>query len=416
MLWLQRHSWLRRQVLNPFLLNLSSKSNNIFISSSIINILNPCGLRVIKTHPQYNYTYYVKEGGFVHTNFAKRILMKFSEDNSKWCMKYIILRNNDEFIERSYDLPEIQNSTIMCKPPDYYNVICGIVNTDIWKCICTCDIEGAIKKMDCEVTDNIVDAVTNKYKIDLSNLELEISAKEQMIYSSSSIRDKELEPFLQKRNVIKNKINNIEERIKNTEMCNICYNTIDNKTLLECCSNSFCYECIATWINQNLKEHKICTCPMCKNAIIKENMIIENKTIKNKIEKNRNLIDKPQQIIKILSEKDPKKSKILIFSENDISFDIIVKSIDNKKWKWNRIKGNTNVINSIVEKYKNTDELNILFINAKCFGSGLNLENTTDIIMYHKLDKDLENQVIGRGQRIGRTCPLNVLTLSYPNE
>jgi SNF2 family DNA or RNA helicase len=154
---------------------------------------------------------------------------------------------------------------------------------------------------------------------------------------------------------------------------------------------------------------------MCKNPIIKENMIIENKTIKNKI-KHRDLVDKPQQIIKILSEKDPKKSKILIFSENDISFDIIVKSLDNTKWKWNRIKGNTNVINSIVERYKNTDELNILFINAKCFGSGLNLENTTDIMIYHKLDKDLENQVIGRGQRIGRTCPLKVWKLSYPNE
>ena len=46
----------------------------------------------------------------------------------------------------------------------------------------------------------------------------------------------------------------------------------------------------------------------------------------------------------------------------------------------------------------------------------MNLEMTTDIIIYHKLTKDLERQVIGRGQRLGRTCVLNVHHLCYDNE
>jgi hypothetical protein len=55
-------------------------------------------------------------------------------------------------------------------------------------------------------------------------------------------------------------------------------------------------------------------------------------------------------------------------------------------------------------------------LNAKNYGSGLNLQMTTDIIIYHKMSKDLENQVIGRGQRLGRTDALNVHYLYYENE
>ena len=41
---------------------------------------------------------------------------------------------------------------------------------------------------------------------------------------------------------------------------------------------------------------------------------------------------------------------------------------------------------------------------------------TTDIIVYHKLTNDMKEQVIGRGQRIGRTTSLNVHYLSYQQE
>ena len=239
-----------------------------------------------------------------------------------------------------------------------------------------------------------------------------------MTYVNAVIREREIQPLIEKRNKIKKTIANIEERVKNTESCNICYSGIDNKTVLECCNNSFCYECIATWMNQNIKDARKPKCPICKELISNERLVIENKNkdIHKSMKNQTPRLDKPEQILKLLKEKDHLTSKILIFSENDSSFEIIIESLDNTKWKWNKIKGNTNVINSIVHRYKTTDEINILFINARNFGSGLNLENTTDIFIYHKLDKDLESQVIGRGQRLGRTSNLNVWNLVYPNE
>ena len=72
-------------------------------------------------------------------------------------------------------------------------------------------------------------------------------------------------------------------------------------------------------------------------------------------------------------------------------------------------------INNTVNKYHN-GEIQCLLLNARYFGSGLNLENTTDIIIYHKMGDDLKKQVEGRAQRPGRTCQLKIWELRYDNE
>ena len=55
-------------------------------------------------------------------------------------------------------------------------------------------------------------------------------------------------------------------------------------------------------------------------------------------------------------------------------------------------------------------------MNSQYFGSGLNLENSSDIIVYHYMDEELTNQVIGRAQRPGRKGVLNIWRLCYSNE
>ena len=41
---------------------------------------------------------------------------------------------------------------------------------------------------------------------------------------------------------------------------------------------------------------------------------------------------------------------------------------------------------------------------------------TSDVIIYHRMSKDLETQIIGRAQRPGRTTSLKVHYLCYENE
>ena len=55
-------------------------------------------------------------------------------------------------------------------------------------------------------------------------------------------------------------------------------------------------------------------------------------------------------------------------------------------------------------------------MNAQHYGSGLNLQMATDIVIYHEMVKELETQVIGRAQRLGRSEPLLVHYLLHENE
>ena len=55
-------------------------------------------------------------------------------------------------------------------------------------------------------------------------------------------------------------------------------------------------------------------------------------------------------------------------------------------------------------------------MDSSHYGMGLNLQMTTHIIIYHRMTKELEQQIIGRGHRLGRTKPLSVVYLINGSE
>jgi hypothetical protein len=55
--------------------------------------------------------------------------------------------------------------------------------------------------------------------------------------------------------------------------------------------------------------------------------------------------------------------------------------------------------------------------NSFMYGCGMNLENTTDIVLIHKIiSVSKYKQIIGRAQRPGRTSRLNIYELVHENE
>ena len=111
----------------------------------------------------------------------------------------------------------------------------------------------------------------------------------------------------------------------------------------------------------------------------------------------------------------PGRSKVLVFSSFENSFGDIVRVLERLNIKHRFLKGNHFTIAGIEREYRQGD-LDVLLVNTSHCGSGLNLENTTDVIMMHKFDTDIEHQVIGRAQRCGRTAPLKVWYLLHDNE
>jgi hypothetical protein len=111
-------------------------------------------------------------------------------------------------------------------------------------------------------------------------------------------------------------------------------------------------------------------------------------------------------IISLKKDIDENK-RCLVFSDNNYFFKNIKFHLDKNSISNRTLKGNTNTINSIIRKYKNFD-IKVLLLNMRHSGSGINLEMSDNIYIMNFLDLEMETQVIGRVNRIGKKNELNV--------
>ena len=101
------------------------------------------------------------------------------------------------------------------------------------------------------------------------------------------------------------------------------------------------------------------------------------------------------------------KKKFLIFSMYDESFSIIRRELDDNKIDFVEISGTKAMRDTKLRRFKE-GKVNIVFLNSRFNGAGINLEMATDIILYHEMPPAIEEQVIGRALRIGRECDLTI--------
>jgi hypothetical protein len=413
--------------------------NNIFtwlITSSINSVMTSTGYIIKKEHNNnihQGYSYNVREKTIMSTGFILNTIVRLFEykDNHK-----LFLINNPEYIKQSISLPELKTYVIMCKDNVVIQVLNGIVSNDIMRMLNAGDIEGIISKIDAVVGDesNIISIITQKYTDDLLIKEYELKvAIENPKYKpeteSLSISNKRIAIH-----DLKYKIACIEDRVKNADSCPICIDDFINPIITPCCNNKYCFNCIT------LALHNKTTCPSCRNNLsISKLLILSDKskdssqnTIVNlpinlstylqkvdhfkSISNNSSKYDNMDKIFELNSENPIKK--YLIFTEYESTLNTKITSIlDKWNLKYDRIRGSSSTINKQLEKYKNPNgETNVLLVNSKFFGSGMNLENTSDIIIMHKMQGDIEMQAIGRAQRFGREGELRVWKLYYQNE
>jgi SNF2 family DNA or RNA helicase len=119
--------------------------------------------------------------------------------------------------------------------------------------------------------------------------------------------------------------------------------------------------------------------------------------------------------LEILLKKRKVGSKFLIFSSSDISFYKVIPILHQLNIRYDFLKGNQYVINNMLNNYNNSN-LDVLLVNATYYGAGLNIEKTSDIILFHRFDTQMEQQIIGRAHRLGREEELSVHYLLYENE
>lgn len=378
-----------------------------FVTASIANMIMPYG--------RHSGIMSERVSGIVQSGFIKTAMYQLSR-HPTLNASTIIVRCNPNFVKQSYQLPEIVHNIVECASPECVRVLNGLVDKKVMECLNGNDIDAAIvhsgvHRVSSET--NIINLLISKMCIQLANLENELKFKESdnVTYTSDQERTSEINRITLSKNAVEKKISNIKERIKECDICSICYDSLKNKTVVSCCSNSFCFKCINLWLMRE-KTSSRNACPMC-NQHLDKTMLLTIDQRDSGVSHSNSVIhpsnSKVQNLSAIVKSLGP-DSKVLICSSVNSWNSCNLNGV-----KARMLKGTKLQIESMIDEYKNKD-VNVLLMNPEHYGCGLNLENTTDVVILHTMDQNTEQQVVGRAQRCGRTRPLTVWYLCHANE
>lgn len=329
--------------------------------------------------------------------------------------EFLIIKNDDYVVDNSLKLPAYEEIIIKCKTPSYLRsrAIRDNLPKDALARLQANDISGAIEILNCESNSSscdIVESLVLKYKNELHNENIEIQRLTQLRNITSQDRNTRIDQHKEKIKILNSKIESITNRVQSVGCCPICLEEITStKAVTNCCQNSFCFECILMALSANNR------CPLCKKRSCQDTLHIETNISSNTTKQKDSLPSKTNALLNII-ENITKDSKILIFSQFDNSFQRIMWKLKEKNINFEVLKGRLECQQKIIQNFENGNN-QILMLNANNFGAGLNLQMTTDIIIYHKFyNESLKSQVIGRAQRFGRQTPLKVTYLEHENE
>ena len=332
-------------------------------------------------------------------------------------LQMIMLRNDDKFINESFNIPQPIIETILCKNSRMSNLFNGVVNNDVMNAINAGDITTALSQFGGEQVaddDSLISYVTVKMEEQYENYKTQIERLTHYIDTSTSNSDENLAVYRSRLAQYKTKIISLRERINtiserlsgNDTSCPICLNPeIENKTVLKCCQNSLCFECFTHCLVANTN------CPLCRANITSQNdvIIVSGNVADNK--EDTEIIQTKELTIKklisnILKIDNCSSKKILIYSQ--FSLYNIYNSTKENNISSIILRGTSKQITDRLTHFKKSPSSECLLLNAEHSGAGLNIQEATDIILYHNMSEDMTLQIMGRGQRFGRNGQLRI--------
>jgi len=375
-------------------------SGEFYIKSTDKNISNYCSIPSFMGYRKA-FVSGIKNKGFIRDVFVG--LDTFD------CIHGLIVKCKNSYIEKSFMIPCAKKIIIHCKMNVKNNIIFNHVSSDIMEMINADNYDGIIEKFNLKKNTgvNLIKIISDDIRNNIHNKKKKIEYL-LLININENIRKLRIQKEKNSIKLLKERLNEINFKIKNynNELCPICYDVfLEPIAITNCCKNMFCLKCLTKYIC--ISQNK--SCPLCRNKLENNNSftVIDNKCSKN--------ISELKLKIEILLDILKKNGKFIIFSAFENTFSTIEKKLKKHGISYSKISGNIYVISNIIKRYRNGD-IKVLLMNSQSYGTGMNLEMTTDIIIYHKMKLNIERQLIGRAQRIGRNTQLNIHYLCYENE
>ena len=328
----------------------------------------------------------------------------------------LIVHSSDEYIRTSFSMPTITSRQIVCATPTNIRVLDSFISREMMERLNAGDVAGALESlgMNSYTESEITTAVTASLQKDLENARKTYEFKKSLDYSTESLKIKAVEVCEQKIASIESRISAIQERLKRAkeQTCPICYCELTNPSVTPCCQQLFCFACLC----ESLK--RVASCPLCRARItdVKEIKVLgeaPNTTTLSTTTSVPERLNKNDAFVKFM--KDTPTARVLMFSSYDASFTKVEESLDNAGINYATLNGSQARIAKLLREFK-AGKYNVLFLNARNMGAGLNIESATHVVLFHRMSAELESQIIGRANRLGRKNPLEVVYLIHENE
>jgi len=323
-----------------------------------------------------------------------------------------IVRNSAEFLAASLHMPSIHHTSIICETPPSLHVYDSHISPMMLERIHAGDLDGVIQMLGLEThsATTINDALTISLKKELEQAQRIYDFKKTLEYSSEAAKRVSFETCEKKIASLASRITAIEERLRTAkeQMCPICCTDATKPALTPCCQNVFCFGCICESLSISSN------CPLCRTRIhsVKElNVIGEDATAPAAPPPPKKF--KNDALVAFLTENPT--AKVLMFSGYDATFTSLQTVLKTANISHAIVHGSNAHINKLLREFE-AGKYRVLFLNANNMGAGLNISAASHVVLYHRMSKALEHQIVGRAYRLGRTASLDVVHLLHTNE
>ena len=342
-------------------------------------------------------------------------------------MKFFLVKCNKEFVKESFSIPPIIEKYYLCKMSQYLKAIKNYISNNVLERINANDISGAIRELGGknETEEGIVKLICEDMNKSIFNKQ-----KEREYVSGLDIPDDVKENKLKVIDgdlaILEGKLKDLTERISEIDKktCPICLDNITHPIILDC-THIFCGACLINLFQCESLRNQAKKCPECRAEIKstdKLTAIVPKKcydmSSSQYAEKDgkyslvgNGSLSKEDTLIEII--KNNREGKFIVFSRVD-AFTKIMELLRANNLTYDSLKGHTGHMMKVLENFK-SGKTNVILLTTQYAGSGIEISCATDVIILHSMAVD-KQQAIGRAQRVGRTCSLNVHNLCYEHE
>ncbi len=325
----------------------------------------------------------------------------------------LVVQNSEEFIQHSFEIPEIQHIQYLCLTPPNIQILRSVVSDDIMERLHAGDAEGVLDVLGIQTktAEQIVAAVTETVQHELDQVRRTYEFKKTMDYVSEAAKTKSMAQYEDRIARLESRIQAIQDRLTQCgdQTCPICFEEVTMPSMTPCCRNLFCFRCVC----EVLRRAPIC--PLCRETIpsVQALQVIGDEDKKTEAPEPNRLLTKQEQFRKFLRESP--QARVLLFSVYDATFSGLESMLEMEGVTHATLGGSQARIAKLLKQF-GEGKYRVLFLNARNMGAGLNIAAATHVVLYHRMPVETKNQIIGRAVRMGRTEPLTVLHLLHGNE